>query len=107
MGKWTESLAKPDLVLTMVTLTLVTFGTVMIYSSSSIMALDRFKDGQFFLKKQVLFFALGFIGMVGMSKVPYSFWKNGLISLWRCRLFSAYSFLFLLLASRWEVPGDG
>jgi len=42
MGKWTESLAKPDLVLTMVTLTLVTFGTVMIYSSSSIMALDRF-----------------------------------------------------------------
>ena len=34
---------------------LVTVGTVMIYSSSSILAMERYRDGQFFLKKQIFF----------------------------------------------------
>ena len=41
---------KPDLILLLVTLLLVTVGTVMVYSSSSILAMERFRDGQFFLK---------------------------------------------------------
>jgi cell division protein FtsW len=62
---------RPDIVLLIVTLILVTVGTVMIYSSSSIMALEKFKDGQYFLKKQLFFVILGIILMVFLTKVPY------------------------------------
>ena len=53
------------------TLILVTVGTVMIYSSSSILAMERFKDAQFFLKKQILFVLLGLGLMVLLTKIPY------------------------------------
>jgi cell division protein FtsW len=62
---------KPDLIFLLVTLLLVTIGTVMIYSSSSILATERFRDGQFFLKKQLFFFVLGLLLMVAMSRFPY------------------------------------
>ncbi len=62
---------KPDLILLLVTLLLVTVGTVMIYSSSSILATERFRDGQFFLKKQLFFVVLGFLTMVLMTRIPY------------------------------------
>src|SRR5512140_1743979 len=60
---------KPDLILLLVTLLLVTIGTVMIYSSSSILATEKFRDGQFFLKKQI--FCLGLLVMVLATKIPY------------------------------------
>ena len=62
---------KPDLILLLVTLLLVTIGTVMIYSSSSILAMERFRDGQFFLKKQILSLFLGLMVMVLMTRIPY------------------------------------
>src|SRR5512135_2102308 len=62
---------KPDLILLLVTLVLVTVGTVMIYSSSSILATDRFHDGQFFLKKQLFFLILSFLIMILMTRIPY------------------------------------
>jgi cell division protein FtsW len=62
----------PDVVLLLVTLILVTVGTAMIYSSSSIMALDKFKDGQYFLKKQIIFVFMGLIAMILMTKIPYA-----------------------------------
>jgi len=62
---------KPDLILLLVTLLLVTVGTVMIYSSSSILAMERFRDGQFFLKKQIFFLFLGLLIMVMMTRIPY------------------------------------
>jgi len=58
--------------LLLVTLTLVIVGTAMIYSSSSIIALEKFKDGQYFLKKQLLFVFLGLTSMIIMTKVPYT-----------------------------------
>jgi cell division protein FtsW len=62
----------PDIILLLVTLILVIVGTAMIYSSSSIIALEKFKDGQFFLKKQLLFVFLGLTSMIIMTKVPYT-----------------------------------
>lgn len=62
----------PDIILLLVTLILVTVGTAMIYSSSSIIALEKFKDGQYFLKKQILFVFLGLISMVLMTKISYT-----------------------------------
>ncbi|MCE5283753.1 MAG: putative lipid II flippase FtsW [Deltaproteobacteria bacterium] len=62
---------KPDLILLLVTLLLVTIGTVMIYSSSSILSMERFRDGQYFLKKQVFFLALSLLVMILMTRIPY------------------------------------
>jgi cell division protein FtsW len=62
----------PDVILLLVTLILVTMGTAMIYSSSSIIALEKFKDGQYFLKKQILFVFMGLISMVLMTKMSYT-----------------------------------
>jgi cell division protein FtsW len=61
----------PDIILLLVTLILVTVGTVMIYSSSSMIALEKFKDGQYFLKKHIFFVATGLIAMTVMIKIPY------------------------------------
>jgi cell division protein FtsW len=66
----------PDPVLLLVTLILIIVGTAMIYSSSSIIALEKFKDGQYFLKKQLVFVFLGLISMMIMTKVPYTYLKK-------------------------------
>ena len=60
-----------DIILLLVTLILVTIGTVMIYSSSSILAMKKFNDGQYFLKKQIFFVLLGLGIMVLMTKIPH------------------------------------
>ena len=65
-----------DIILLLVTLLLVTIGTVMIYSSSSIIAMKRFNDGQYFLKKQIFFVLLGLGIMVLMTKIPFDKLKN-------------------------------
>jgi Bacterial cell division membrane protein len=62
----------PDIILLLVTLILVTVGTAMIYSSSSIIALEKFKDGQYFLKKQLFFVLIGLTSMIIMTKVSYT-----------------------------------
>lgn len=66
----------PDIVLLLVTLLLVIVGTAMIYSSSSIIALEKFKDGQYFLKKQLLFVFLGLTSMIVMTRMPYEHLKK-------------------------------
>ena len=71
MIKFDTTRRSPDIILLIVTLILVTVGTVMIYSSSSIMAMERFKDGQFFLKKQLFFVLLGLGVMILMTRIPY------------------------------------
>ncbi|MBE0666004.1 MAG: FtsW/RodA/SpoVE family cell cycle protein, partial [Candidatus Aminicenantes bacterium] len=62
---------RPDILMLVITLILVTIGTAMIYSSSSILALERFKDAQFFLKKQVFFVFIGMGAMMLMTKLDY------------------------------------
>ncbi|MCX5849965.1 MAG: putative lipid II flippase FtsW [Deltaproteobacteria bacterium] len=62
----------PDIILLLVTLILVTVGTAMIYSSSSIIALEKFKDGQYFLKKQLFFVFVGLTSMIIMTKISYT-----------------------------------
>jgi cell division protein FtsW len=66
----------PDIILLLVTLILVTVGTAMIYSSSSILAQQKFNDGQYFIKKQLIFVVLGLISMVILTKIDYTTWKK-------------------------------
>ncbi|HOE78626.1 MAG TPA: putative lipid II flippase FtsW [Smithellaceae bacterium] len=66
----------PDMVLLIVTLILVTVGTAMIYSSSSIVALEKFKDAQYFLKKHLFFVFAGLVLMIVMTRVPYEYLRK-------------------------------
>ncbi len=55
--------SRADRLLLLVTLLLVGFGIVMVYSASAIRAQDRFHDPAFFLKKQLVWAVLGLLVM--------------------------------------------
>jgi cell division protein FtsW len=65
-----------DFILLIVTLALVGVGIVMVYSTSAIMAGDRFQDPYYFLKKQALFAGVGFILMIFTLFLPYTILKR-------------------------------
>jgi cell division protein FtsW len=64
-----------DFILLIVTLALVGVGIVMVYSTSAIMAGDRFQDPYYFLKKQALFAGVGCILMIFMLFFRYTILK--------------------------------
>lgn len=55
-------------------LALVGIGIVMVYSTSSIYASDKFGDGAYFLKKHLLSASLGLVLMIGTAMVPEKIW---------------------------------
>jgi cell division protein FtsW len=89
---------RQDFFLLISTILLVIIGTVMVYSSSAIMAMDRFHDGQYFLKKQIFYVILGLGLMFIFLHVPYQ----------RLKIFAypaiVISFIMLILLF---VPGLG
>lgn len=87
-----------DLILVLVTLALVTIGTVMVYSASSFMAMEQRHDEYFFLKKQLVFVFLGLVAMSIMSKIPYRHIRKG------AYLGIVLSFALLVLVL---IPGFG
>ena len=60
-----------DYLLLALVLALVGFGIVMVYSTTAILAGDRFQDPYFFLKRQALYAGIGFVVMVFMMLFPY------------------------------------
>ncbi len=87
-----------DILLLGAALALIAFGTVMIYSSSSLLALDKFKDGEFYVKKQLLFLIIGMVVMTLASKINYSVWST--------LAYPALVTSFILLALLF-IPGFG
>lgn len=87
-----------DTSILMLAVVLTCFGVVMVYSSSSIMATNRYSDGFFFLKRQGVFALLGFMVMAGASLFDYRHLKKlavpGLI-------------LCMLLLIAVQIPGVG
>jgi cell division protein FtsW len=67
---------KIDTILLIVVLALVSFGIVMVYSTTAILAGDRFGDPYFFLKRQALYAAIGFLMMITMMYVPHEMLKR-------------------------------
>ena len=87
-----------DYILLMVVLALVGLGIVMVYSTSAILAAERFQDPYFFLKRQALFGGIGFVLMILMIFLPLNVLKR-----------SAYPILILsvLLLIAVLIPGIG
>lgn len=66
-----EQKSSYDLVLLFVTFALMGIGLVMLYSSSSIMAQQRFGDSMYFVKRQILFAFIGLAALIVSKNLPY------------------------------------
>ncbi len=62
---------KFDPIILIVTVILICIGIVMIYSSSAVIALERYNDPYFFLKKQVMWMVVGSISMALILRLDY------------------------------------
>ncbi|MBN2158281.1 MAG: putative lipid II flippase FtsW [Spirochaetes bacterium] len=62
---------EPDMVLFVVILSLIGIGIVMSYSASAVYALKTFGDTYYFLKKQLLWLALGFTLLLVFKEIDY------------------------------------
>ena len=65
-----------DFVLLFLTLSLVGIGLVMLYSSSSIMAQERFGDSMYFVKRQIVFALLGLAVLIISKNLPYILYRR-------------------------------
>ena len=61
----------PDVWLFGAAVALLSFGVVMVYSASAVVAADRFHDPYFFLKKQLFWALLGSLAMLAAVRVDY------------------------------------
>ncbi len=89
---------KFDFILLFVALALVGIGIVMVYSTSAIIAGDRFGDPYYFLKRQALYAGVGFILMILMIFFPHEIFK---------RLAYPILILSILLLIAVLIPGIG
>ncbi len=65
-----------DVILLFLTLTLLGFGILMVYSASAIIAETRFGDHTLFLKKQFLWAILGLVMFYLSSRIDCHFWQK-------------------------------
>jgi len=63
-------------VLILVTLSLVAFGLVMVYSATSAKATLGNSDPGYYLKRQSLYALVGVIAMVVAARTPFSTWRR-------------------------------
>ncbi len=65
-----------DLGLLLITLALMGIGLVMLYSSSSIIAQQRFGDSMYFVKKQIIFTMVGIAVLIFSKNLPYFVYRR-------------------------------
>ncbi|WP_394232610.1 stage V sporulation protein E [Niallia oryzisoli] len=66
----------PDIILMILTFTLLAIGLIMVYSASAIWADYKFDDSFFFAKRQMLFAGVGIVGMFFIMNVDYWTWRT-------------------------------
>ncbi|RHW36498.1 stage V sporulation protein E [Neobacillus notoginsengisoli] len=88
----------PDMILLIITLALLTFGLIMVYSASAVWAEFKFDDSFFFAKRQMLFAGVGIAAMFFIMNVNYWTWRT-----WAKVIIIVCFFLLLLVL----IPGIG
>ncbi|WP_047154553.1 putative lipid II flippase FtsW [Aneurinibacillus tyrosinisolvens] len=78
---------KPDFLLLILTLLLVGFGIVMVYSASSVFSLYKFHNDTYFMKKQLMWALIGITAMFSIMNVPYTFFKKSFVPIMVTALF--------------------
>lgn len=66
----------PDLAIILITIVLLGIGVVMVFSASSVASLMEHKDPYYYLKRQLLWAALGLLGMGILSQLDYRFYRR-------------------------------
>src|SRR5213080_1712296 len=89
---------KPDRILFFVTLVLVGFGVAMVFSSSAIVAKEKFGDPNYFSFKQLTFAALGLAVMFVVMKLDYHKYRHPAV------VFSAVGIVVSLLVMVFFLP---
>lgn len=77
---------RTDMVLLAVTFLLVAVGLVMIYSTSAVVAQERYGDAFYFLKRQMLWAVLGLLALWGGRYVPYRVQERLIMPVMLCTL---------------------
>jgi len=67
---------KPDRLLVVLTLALVAIGIIMVYSSSVVVAQERYHASSFFLKRHLLRALLGLLALAVMMRIDYHRWEG-------------------------------
>lgn len=88
----------PDIVLIVITLSLLAVGLIMVYSASAIWATYKFDDSFFFAKRQLLFAGVGVLAMFFIMNVDYWTWRT-----W-AKVIIIVCFILLVLVL---IPGVG
>ncbi|MFC4320273.1 stage V sporulation protein E [Litchfieldia salsa] len=88
----------PDIILVVITLSLLTVGLIMVYSASAIWATYKFDDSFFFAKRQLLFAGVGVLAMFFIMNVDYWTWRT-----W-AKVIIIVCFVLLILVL---IPGVG
>ncbi|HEY2379727.1 MAG TPA: putative lipid II flippase FtsW [Terriglobia bacterium] len=89
---------KPDRILFLVTLLLIGFGIAMVFSSSAIVAKEKFGDPNYFSFKQLIFATLGLAVMFVVMKVDYHRYRHPAV------VFSALAIVVALLVVVFFLP---
>ena len=91
-------------------LTICAFGLVMMYSASYYYGLTKYGDGAYFIKRQLIFVAIGMFVMLVLSNIKYSIYRNGTVNI--LAYFGVMGLIFLTLlfppineARRWIPLG--
>ncbi|MDO8644013.1 MAG: putative lipid II flippase FtsW [bacterium] len=87
-----------DTPLFLATIFLIGLGIIMVYSSSAILAQERYHQTYFFLKKEIVFVLIGFAGLFLAKEIPFSWLKKIIYPLF---------FIELILLLLVFVPGIG
>ena len=65
-----------DLLTLLLALSISTIGLIFVLSSSYIWAEYKFDDAFYFFKRQLLFAAIGVVGMIAISRIDYQIYKK-------------------------------
>ncbi len=68
--------AAPDRIILWVATALLGFGAVLVFSASSHLAAEYYNRPLLFFIKQSVFFFVGVAVLIGVSRVPYTFWQR-------------------------------
>jgi len=93
-----KSRSVPDVWMIAATLGILAIGVVMVYSASAVAAFHDYGDSYYYVKRQLIFAALGIASMFVMMNVEYTFWRKWALP----ALLVCFGLLIIVL-----VPGVG
>src|SRR5205823_3894303 len=66
---------RPDYLLLASTIALLVLGTLMVYSASFVVAHNEFNDDAYFLIRQLMWIAVGVVGLLAAMRIDYRRWR--------------------------------